>query len=84
MRQALSIIKNLLEQLFELGKRHLNIKVMVDDEPKMEGTTIRDLDTHDGTYNVYKLIVTQFISQAIKKLLNQKDVVQDKPLEDRN
>ena len=39
-----SVIKDLLDQLTELGKRYLNIKVMLDTEPEIEAISLRDVD----------------------------------------
>ena len=45
--QAKSVIKDMLDQLTELSKRYLNIKVMIDTELVIEATPLREFDPEE-------------------------------------
>ena len=74
----------MLEQLSELGKRYLGIKIMMDTEPKIEPIPLREYDSETRSHRTPVYTVSQFIYKIKKKLLKLQDEVRDKKREEEN
>ena len=72
----------MLEQLSELGKRYLGIKIMMDTEPKIEPISLREYDSETRGHRTPVYIVSHFIYKIKKKLLKLQDKVWDKKREE--
>ena len=75
---APSVIKDLLDQLSNLSKRFLDIKLMSDIEPDIAPIPYIEEDSVDGSARTLSLPVGQFTYKIKRKLLELKDQVQDK------
>ena len=81
---APSVIRDMLDQLFELGKRYLGIRTMLDTDPKIESIPLREYDSVTRSYRTPVYTVSQFIHKIKKKLLKLQDEVRDKKREEEN
>ena len=81
---ASSVIKELLDQLRNLSKRFLEIKLMSDVEPDIAPIPYIEKDSVDGSARTLSLPVGQFTYKIKRKLLELKDQVQDKRREEEN
>ena len=81
---ANSVVKDLLDQLGNLNKRLLDIKVMADSDPNIPPLPFTESDPLDGSIRSVNLPVSQFIYKIMKNLLELKDETQDRKREDEN
>ena len=81
---ASAVVKDLIDQLANLNKRLLDIKVMGDSEPNIPPLPFTEYDPLDGSLRNINLPVGQFIQKIRKKLLELKEHLQDKKREDEN
>ena len=81
---ATAVVKDLIDQLANLNKRLLDIKVMGDSEPNIPPLPFTEYDPLDGSLRNIKLSVGQFIQKIRKKLLELKEHIHDKKREDEN
>ena len=75
---APSVIKDLLDQLSNLSKRHLDIKLMSDVEPDIAPIPYTEEDSVDGSLRTISLSVGQFTYRIKRRLIELKDKVQDR------
>ena len=81
---ANSVVKDLLDQLGNLNKRLLDIKIMADSEPNIPPLPFAESDPLDGSIRSVNLPVNQFIHRIKKTLLELKDEIQDRKREEEN
>ena len=79
-----SVVKDLLDQLSNLNKRLLDIKIMADSEPNIPPLPFAESDPLVGSIMNVNLTVSQFIHRIKKNLLELKDVIQDRKREEEN
>ena len=75
---APSVIKDMLDQMSSLSKRHLDIKLMSDVEPDIVPIPYIEEDSVDGSARTLSLPVGQFTYKIKRKLLELKDQVQER------
>ena len=81
---ASSVVKDLIDQLGNLNKRLLDIKVMGDSERNIPPLPFTEHDPLDGSLRNINLPVGQFIQRIRKRLLELKEQIHDKKREDEN
>ena len=81
---ASAVVKELIDQLANLNKRLLDIKVMGDSEPNIPPLPFTEYDPLDGSLRNINLPVGQFIQRIRKRLLELKEQIHDKKREDEN
>ena len=69
---APSVIRDMLDQLRDLSKRYMNIKVMMDTEPMIEPIPLREYDPEERSRRLFLLTVSQFTSKIKRILLKLK------------
>ena len=75
---ANSVVKDLLDQLGNLNKRLLDIKVMADSDPNIPPLPFTESDPLDGSITNINLPVSRFIYRIKKSLLELKGEIQDR------
>ena len=81
---ASAVVKDLIDQLANLNKRLLDIKVMSDSEPNIAPLPFSEYDSLDGALRNINLPVEQFIQKVRKRLLELKENIQDEKRENEN
>ena len=81
---APSLIRDLLEQVFEISRRYLEIRTKTDEDPKIPPLALKEFDPVTTSYRALSYTIPLYLNKLKKKLLILWDEVRDKRGEKEN
>ena len=81
---APSVIKDLLDQVTEISRRQLEIRIKSDEDPKIPPIPLKEYDPISYSYRIMNHTIQSYLIKLKKKLLVLQDNIKDKKREKEN